>query len=392
MSSRSSRIALLLAAAPIATPFQFRKFTPSAFTIKRQVGQLGFATEVEWEYKGGPRNPLDPEQPARTVEASGISVRLFQADLLEGERVLLKEFFPSAREIGDNELQMYELLSDGSQVPVQLGTLLGHMQSDASFDTEAFRDAWSRSLPRTPAPKPGNLWLVFRWQGLSTVGSFPRVTQERAFFDFGGKGLRLARSRYLKVLTGRSLQVLAFLHGRGIVHRSVGPSSLLLSTTDQSAYEQLSVRAIDLGFAASASTLPQDEVDRAIQRGASPLNVLPLLALNDLHGLGYVLIELFLATATAQDADQALPSASTARSTEQQALKRLIEDIFGGDVRGEFRGYCAEEPAWAGAVAMLDEDGGAGWELLQQLVDCRRGELAGSVSAQSLLESSKWFQ
>ena len=195
-------------------------------------------------------------------------------------------------------------------------------------------------------------------------------------------------------LTGLSLVLLAnvhlaFLHGRGIVHRSVGPSSLLLSTTDQNAYEQLSVRAIDLGFAASASTLPQDEIDRAIQRGASPLNVLPLLALNDLHGLGYVLIELLLATATAQDAPD---KAENVRSTEQQALKRLIEDIFGGDVRGEFRDYCAEEPAWAGAVAMLDEDGGAGWELLQQLVDCRRGELAGSVSAQSLLDSSKWFQ
>lgn len=383
----SCRIALLLGM--METVSTFRAFTPSAFTIQRQVGQLGFATEVEWQYYGGQRNPLDPQQPARTVEASGISVRLFQATLLEGERCLLKEFMPSACEIGENELQMYQQLSEGSQVPVQLGTLLGYMRSDASFDTDSFRDAWSRSLPRTPPPMPGNLWLVFRWQGLSTVGNFPRVPQERDFFDFGGKGLRQARSRYLKVLTGRSLQVLAFLHGRGIVHRSVGPSSLLLSTTDQSAYEQLSVRAIDLGFAASASTLPQDEIDRAIQRGASPLNVLPLLALNDLHGLGYVLIELFLATAAAQDAPD---KADSARSTEQQALKRLIEDIFGGDVRGEFRDYCAEEPAWAGAVAMLDEDDGAGWELLQQLVDCRRGELAGSVSAQSLLDSSKWFQ
>ena len=52
----------------------WQTFTPSAFTIQRMVGQLGFATEVEWQYSGDDgervaRNPLDPDQPARTVEA-----------------------------------------------------------------------------------------------------------------------------------------------------------------------------------------------------------------------------------------------------------------------------------------------------------------------------------
>eukprot|EP00316_Scyphosphaera_apsteinii_P019107 CAMPEP_0119323950 /NCGR_PEP_ID=MMETSP1333-20130426/62041_1 /TAXON_ID=418940 /ORGANISM="Scyphosphaera apsteinii, Strain RCC1455" /LENGTH=49 /DNA_ID= /DNA_START= /DNA_END= /DNA_ORIENTATION= len=48
---------------------------------------------------------------------------------------------------------------------------------------------------------------------------------------------------------------------------------------------------IDLGFAASASTLSQEEVEKAMRRGAaSPLEVLPLLALTDLHQLGYVLL------------------------------------------------------------------------------------------------------
>ena len=56
------------------------------------------------------------------------------------------------------------------------------------------------------------------------------------------------------------------------------------------------------------------------------------------------------------------------------------------------RRYCSEEPAWAGAVEMLDKKDGAGWGLLQQLVDCRKGELAGSVTARGLLESCKWFE
>ena len=158
----------------------------------------------------------------------------------------------------------------------------------------------------------------------------------------------------------------------------------------------------------------------------------------------------------AQDA----PDADTARTTELQSLKRLVEDIYEGDVCGGFREcrlmsragpwcravvesramvqgrgagswwtrradwpawgqpgarsgaegrlrranppkpvppcsrrrYCSEEPAWAGAVEMLDKKDGAGWGLLQQLVDCRKGELAGSVTARGLLESCKWFE
>lgn len=158
----------------------------------------------------------------------------------------------------------------------------------------------------------------------------------------------------------------------------------------------------------------------------------------------------------AQDA----PDADTARTTELQSLKRLVEDIYEGDVCGGFREfrlmsragpwcralvqgrgagpwwragpwwapragwpawgqpgarsgaegrlrranppkpvppcsrrrYCSEEPAWAGAVEMLDQKDGAGWGLLQQMVDCRKGELAGSVTARGLLESCKWFE
>ena len=99
--------------------------------------------------------------------------------------------------------------------------------------------------------------------------------------------------------------MLAYLHGKGVVHRSLGPSSLLLSTSQQDEAERLTVSLIDLGFAASASSLPQEEVENAMRRGASsPLAVLPMLTLNDLHGLGYVLLELFLASAAAQVASR----------------------------------------------------------------------------------------
>ena len=195
----------------IAPAWAWQTFTPSAFTIQRIVGQLGFATEVEWQYYSDGekrnRNPLDPNQPSRTVEASGISVRLYQGELFGGEKVLLKEYLSCAREIGENELSMYGLLCDGGKEnPPQLGSLLGHMQSDSSFDSAVFRDNWSRSIPSTPPPASGNLWLVFRWEGLATVGNFPRVPQPRPWLDLtGGRQLRDARVKYLMVLTGRCL-------------------------------------------------------------------------------------------------------------------------------------------------------------------------------------------
>lgn len=67
-----------------------------------------------WQYYGGRRNPLDASTPARTVEASGISVRLFDAALADGSRALLKEYLgDEARAIGQRELDIYEHLDAG---------------------------------------------------------------------------------------------------------------------------------------------------------------------------------------------------------------------------------------------------------------------------------------
>lgn len=53
--------------------------------------------------------------------------------------------------------------------PVELARMLGHMRSDMAFESEQFRAQWAQQLPNTPPPAAGNLWLVFRWQGLQTV-------------------------------------------------------------------------------------------------------------------------------------------------------------------------------------------------------------------------------
>ena len=361
----------------------------------------------------GVRNPLDPNQPKRTVEASGISVRLFDASLDDGRRVLLKEFLGDARSIASNEASMYELLYSRANPPAggyPLGQLLGRMVGDASFASDEFREAWASALPTTPPPASDGLWLVFEWDGLSTVSSFPRAPQKKAWstslFDVDGRAARAERSFFVRVVAGRILQAVGWLHAQGVVHRSLGGSSLLLSTTDQTQPQLLSVRAIDLGFAATSATLTSDETAAAMARGAtSPLDVIPFLArADDLHAVAYVILELVLGSAAepppadpppwgaAADAG-ADAGAGAAPPSDLQSLKRLVEDVFSGDVKGAFRSYCAEEAAWAAAVELLDEKEGAGWDVLQRLVDCRdaTSEAAKGVSAAELLESP-WFE
>ena len=125
------------------------------------------------------------------------------------------------------------------------------------------------------------------------------------------------------------------------------------------------------------------------QAGCGPTGVLPLLTLYDLHGLGYVLLELVLSALVPRPAGG---GGGVRPPPELQQLKRLVEDVFSDDVARGFRDYCAEEPGWEAAVALLDEGGGAGWDLLQSLVDCHTPAAAGSVSAQSLLDSSGWLR
>ena len=380
-------------------------FAPGAFIIRRQIGQLGFATETEWEYKRDgapvPANPLDPSMVKRTTEASGNVVRLFDAKLDDGTRILLKEFIGDCAEIGANEAAIYNAIYERSigagnvQPPQQLGTLLGTMKADSSFSSEAFRRDWANALGEsTLPPSSTGLWLCFRWEGLSTVAGFAKQPQQRAWFDLDGRGSLSQRRIFVKTAAKRILETVGWLHGQGIVHRSLGSSSLLLNTWDQTVQPaQLQVKAIDLGFATTAASISSEDVTAAMARGAdSPLTVIPFLTrADDLHALAYVILELVLGSANPPpEAPGAVNGAGP--PTDMQSLKRLVEDVFASDVCGQFREYCMEEAAWAPAVALLDEAGGAGWRLVQQLVECRdaNSEEAEGASCQRLL-TSPWF-
>lgn len=271
------------------------------------------------------------------------------------------------------------------------------MTADSSFSTEAFIATWRAALPESPSPSSEGIWLVFAWEGLATVAGFARQPQQRAWFDFDGRGATRARAAYVKTTCKRILETVGWLHGQGIVHRSLGSSSLLLNTYDQTvAPAVLQVKAIDLGFATTAARIAPDDVTAAMARGAtSPLDVIPFLTrADDLHALAYVLLEVVLGSALPAPApdDVGPNSAQEGPPTDMQSLKRLVEDVFDGDVCDAFRSYCEEEAAWAPAVELLDEGGGAGWKVVQMLVECRdaSSEESEGASCERAL-SSAWF-
>ena len=73
---------------------------------------------------------------------------------------------------------------------------------------------------------------------------------------------------------------------------------------------------------------------------------------------------------------------------DQDTLKRLYDDLFDCDVL-RLRDYCDAEPAWAPAVALLDAQGSAGWDVVGLALGANAPEKGGLsfLTARGLLDS-----
>lgn len=80
----------------------------------------------------------------------------------------------------------------------------------------------------------------------------------------------------------------------------------------------------------------------------------------DLYSLGYVFLELVFGAFCV----------SKSQRPDQNALKRLLEDIFKGDFKA-FKDYCLTIPEWEQAIEVLDADRGSGWGLATSLLAAR---------------------
>jgi len=387
-------------------------------------------------------NPFDNSKPKRTRKSSGSVVRVFRGEFVGrlggalssrglDRRVVVKEF------TGDMSLKLarYELLSLGKLQSVlfaeteevaggdwiqaassrsvlarkddrNVGDLIEKLNKApflgiigevnlAELEGEMDPNDFYRSLG-VPPPKPEALWIVYEYAGLNTVATYavpPAIRRgllppKRNFF--GGVSepppLPSWRDRANYVVQGimkSAVQAVADVHDSGIAHRSIGRSSLVLSSTSQDKrlassvfFTQCSglvVKLADFGFSGLLEESAYDDefISRArsfgfsFRKGEDSLGVTNFAMAEDLHALGFVFLGLLLSSL----AELPNPTAPMP-ATDEDTLQRLLGEIFDKDIL-QFREYVEAEECWVNLVELLDEDGGAGWTVLETLFKAR---------------------
>mmetsp|Transcript_56216 Transcript_56216/g.63754 ORF Transcript_56216/g.63754 Transcript_56216/m.63754 type:complete len:409 (+) Transcript_56216:700-1926(+) len=246
-------------------------------------------------------------------------------------------------------------------------------------------------------PKPKSIWIVFEYTGLNTIASYTSMPPEKRrakqppkknFFGsfIPSKPLPPFRERANFIIKGimkESLSALATLHEAGIVHRSLGRNSFVLSSPSQNKAESSSiyftrisglvVKLSDLGFAGllEDSTKDQAFISRArsfglsFRTGDTSLTTTNFAMAEDLHALGFVFLGLLLVSlANLPDANALMPA------TDEDTIQKLLNEIFKLDFQA-FREYVEAEDVWENLVLLLDEKDGAGWIVLESLFKAR---------------------
>jgi len=279
--------------------------------------------------------------------------------------------------------------------------ILGRLNlSEYENDPDLDPNEWYRALG-VPGPKPNSIWIVYEYAGLSTFSSYAQPPLLRRAKIPPKKGMFgnvvlppplppwNERASYVLKLFEKSLEGLATLHENGIAHRSIGRSSLVLSTAEldksipaniytTNAMSTL-VKFCDFGFAGVISESAKDESFRRraktfgidIAEPKSDLtSAISIQGTNfaiaeDLHAVGFVFLGILLTTlAEPKNEQYQMPK------TDEDSLQRLLGEIFNNDMN-KFREYCDEEEMWENVVQLLDENEGAGWELLEKLCFAR---------------------
>ena len=267
-----------------------------------------------------------------------------------------------------------------------------------------------------PPPKPDAVWLVYEYAGLNTVASYAvpgeirrsRIPPKKGFFGpVEPPALPPWKDRANYVVKGimkGAIDAVATLHETGTCHRSIGRSSIILSSKAQDKAEAsnlyttriagLVIKVADFGFSGliEESALDEEFCARArtfglnLRKGENSLSTSNFAMAEDLHALGFVFLGLLLSSlAEVPDLEYPMPA------TDEDTLQRLLGDIFDKDIT-QFREYVEAEEVWSNLVDLLDENDGAGWNLLESLFKARE-KAAGAkdsemiVTARSLLSN-----
>lgn len=237
--------------------------------------------------------------------------------------------------------------------------------------------------------KTGEQWLAFRNDGIYNAADYAKAASESMtkYLAKGEKEIwnpfdrvqKLKRQRFfvIKLLNG-ALRGLVFMHDHDRLHQSLGPASVVLNTISERDAAYLVPRLRDLAFsvdigysslAAGPGPLSDGLWHRASAAGAfSPLERRAYGIADDIYEAG--LLFAFLAF---------IPFCE-AGVMDGLSLQRLFESTFQLDLNAA-REYCVADDRLLEAVNFLDLGDGAGWELLQAMLnpDYRQRPIAEAV-------------
>ncbi|XP_006854047.2 uncharacterized protein LOC18443803 isoform X1 [Amborella trichopoda] len=306
-----------------------------------------------------------------------VKIRLYDGRITrgpkKGTRIIFK-VYPGQRIGGQeadlmaaNELDAHAFLQDASEDICQnIQILLG------GFET-----------------KTGEQWLAFRNDGNFSAADYGNITSEALsrnrsqgeakFWNPFDVDITIKRRRIfvIKILRG-AINGLSYMHDHDRLHQSIGPASIVLNTIVEKDVAYLVPRIRDLAFSVDIrySSLESDPRPlsealwrRALAAGAfSSFEKRAFGIADDIYEAGLLVAYL------------AFVPFCEAGTIDGPSLQRLFEGTFQLNLEAA-REYCQADDRMSEAVKFLDLGGGAGWELLQAMLnpDYRLRPMAKSV-------------
>ncbi|KAI5347851.1 uncharacterized protein LOC110760957 [Prunus avium] len=350
-----------------------------SFEVGRLIGSYGFMNITsssgsplgeDTEYSSGDLGRLRVQD----VGEGSVKIRLYDGRVsqgpLKGTPVVFK-VYPGQRAGGNeadmmaaNELNAHLFLQNSSNGICQnLAILVG------GFET-----------------KTGEQWLAFRNHGKSSAADYAKVMSEKVSRNRAAgvwnkfeQEETIKRRRYFvtKLLQG-IMRGLAYMHDHDRLHQSLGPASVILNTITERDAAYLVPRLRDLAFSVDIgySNLEGDPglLSEGLWRRAStagaftPMEKRAFGISDDIYEAGLLLAYL------------AFVPFCEAGIMDGLSLQRLLESTFQLDL-GATREYCLADDRLLDAVKFLDLGDGAGWELLQAMLnpDFRKRPIAQAV-------------
>ncbi|XP_020978922.1 uncharacterized protein LOC107643195 isoform X2 [Arachis ipaensis] len=232
-------------------------------------------------------------------------------------------------------------------------------------------------------------WLAFRDDGKYSAADYAkfasdRVSRDRASGELSSwnrfeqeQSIKRKQIFVIKLLQG-AMRGLAYMHDNNRLHQSLGPFSVMLNTISEREGRYLIPRLRDLAFSVDVSYSELEEDPRSLADGLwrrataagafTRMEKRAFAIADDIYEAGLLF------------AYMAFVPFCEAGAMDGLALQRLLENTFQLDLEAT-REYCMEDDRLAKAVEFLDLGDGAGWELLQAMLnaDFRKRPIAQAV-------------